>query len=363
MDFYFIPVKTTQGGEELSKKMSKSQSESPIVFLNTGWMTHYQGVKDRGSLEDSISGGGSFVEYYGFGYEAYNFKPYKGVMYGFFEPMGSEEKRRTIRIERLGSGMDDDHVDGVTVVWVASDPEEGGTFIVGWYKNATIYRNMRRTPDKKRVFMGDHLEYCVRANQEDCKLLLEEERIFQIPRGRGGMGHANIWYADNNPGKIKENVRSYIINGGKIQERKSKVLIKGISRQSDPFKRQRIEKKAVDMTRKHFENIGFTVKSFEKDNLGWDLEATRGKNKLRIEVKGLSQEILLFELTPNEYEKSQEFIRSYRISVVTNALTKKPTPHIFSFSKELDKWIDQKGITLHIEEKTSARMSASMETE
>ncbi|MGH9919374.1 MAG: HNH endonuclease, partial [Nitrososphaerales archaeon] len=40
-----------------------------------------------------------------------------------------------------------DRLDGVTVVWTATDPDQGGTKVVGWYRNATVFdRTMRDGP-------------------------------------------------------------------------------------------------------------------------------------------------------------------------------------------------------------------------
>ena len=66
------------------------------------------------------------------------------------------------------------------------------------------------------------------------------------------------------------------------------------------------------------------VNSFEKDNVGWDLEAVKNKEKLLIEVKGLSGNEVVSELTPNEYAQMKNNIVNYRICLVTNALDKNP---------------------------------------
>ncbi|MDP1551934.1 MAG: DUF3883 domain-containing protein [Methanobacteriaceae archaeon] len=78
------------------------------------------------------------------------------------------------------------------------------------------------------------------------------------------------------------------------------------------------------------------------------------KRKLKIEVKGLSQEKIKIELTPNEYEQMNNFKDNYRISVVTNALNN-PKLSIFSFNKELETWQDEFGSKLKINEIKSAR--------
>jgi hypothetical protein len=49
--------------------------------------------------------------------------------------------------------------------------------------------------------------------------------------------------------------------------------------------------------------------------MGWDLEAILPDKLLKIEVKGLSQEEILIELTPNEYDKMKKYKDNYRAHV------------------------------------------------
>lgn len=48
----------------------------PVFFMNIGWMTAYQGL-----VGDKILGGGEFVKKREFGYEMFNFKPFRGRNY------------------------------------------------------------------------------------------------------------------------------------------------------------------------------------------------------------------------------------------------------------------------------------------
>lgn len=80
------------------------------------------------------------------------------------------------------------------------------TRIVGWYKNATVYRqeqNIKSFIDEER-----DLFYRIEALAKDCYLLPEEQRTFPIQRvaqtGKGtGMGRSSIWYGDSEFAKIK----------------------------------------------------------------------------------------------------------------------------------------------------------------
>ncbi|MEX0703954.1 MAG: DUF4268 domain-containing protein [Planctomycetales bacterium] len=132
-----------------------------------------------------------------------------------------------------------------------------------------------------------------------------------------------------------------------------------IPRQADPLRRLQVEDAAVEAVRKHFAERKYRVKDVSRENLGWDLEAIRGKDTLFIEVKGLSGRDLCVELTPNEYAKmkSTEHCNSWRLCVVTNALTD-PQLAIFGWSKGDRQWEDERGRVLVIEERIAARCRA-----
>lgn len=91
--------------------------------------------------------------------------------------------------------------------------------------------------------------------------------------------------------------------------------------------------------------------------MGWDLEATNGGRRLRLEVKGLSQAELIIELTPNEYEKMKKHRNRFRICVVTDVLSKNPLLRVFSYSPENQNWEDDDENRLNIIEITGARMN------
>ncbi|MBL4783635.1 MAG: hypothetical protein JKX92_15490 [Porticoccaceae bacterium] len=101
-----------------------------LLFCNIGWMEHYNGQ----NKSDIITGGGSHVEKEGSGHEVCNFSIINKKLYGYVQPAGDQ-----IRIERLGALIEDDEISDITVIWTASHPD-GGTVIVGWYKNTTVYR-------------------------------------------------------------------------------------------------------------------------------------------------------------------------------------------------------------------------------
>jgi len=182
---------------------------SKVVFFNVTWMKWYKGVTPH----DVPEHGGSYIENHGYGAEVFNFQPFKGWMYGFVEA-GWRPKCR-IRIERLGALKRGQSVQGILVVWVARSPHTRCTQVVGWYKNATVYRERQKTPKGSNRILpnGDEVPYFAEADEHDCYLIPAGDRSFTIPRGGQGLGQKNIWYAESQLGsKTKDLVIEYIRN-------------------------------------------------------------------------------------------------------------------------------------------------------
>jgi len=173
-----------------------------MIFFNIGWMKHYQGLEG-----DSIEGGGSFVEEYDYPpCEVRNFQPYEGYMCGFVRVGG------TIRIERLGASRRDESIDGVLVVWVAKSPSNG-TVVIGWFEDATVYRCCQSPPEASGRKREGRKEwgYRVSAEEKNCRLLPPAHRTLVVPRGKGGIGQANLWYADKAANDaFRQKVRNFI---------------------------------------------------------------------------------------------------------------------------------------------------------
>jgi hypothetical protein len=112
-----------------------------MVFFNIAWMNEYKGITPN----DRPVHGGKHVEDFLYGDEVYNFQAYRGKMYGFVE-VGWKPKPRCINIAHFGASKREKSVSGVLVVWVARHPRKPHTLVVGWYKNATIYRQRQKPP-------------------------------------------------------------------------------------------------------------------------------------------------------------------------------------------------------------------------
>lgn len=157
----------------------------PILFCNVGWMKNYNGING-----DSIARGGEYNSH-SIGNEVCNFTPVGTLLYGYVQVGGN------INIDKLGASKKDNCIEGVTIIWTAG-LESGGTVVVGWYKDATVYREkqvFKNTPKMQKK--NEVCNYRIVAQLKDCKLLDEENRTLKIPRSvKGGIGHSNIWYAD-----------------------------------------------------------------------------------------------------------------------------------------------------------------------
>lgn len=167
-----------------------------ILFCNITNMIYYRGVKPY----DTPYGGGSYVEQHYDGSDVNNFKQAKdGTVHGFVMTRSLRKASREfaqIRLEKIEPGLpkDADSVEHVLVVWVTPDRMvRNRSIIVGWYKDAKVFRHFRQGEDDNY--------YNVMARPEDVVLLPPQQRQWEVPRasreGAGtGMGQSNVWYAD-----------------------------------------------------------------------------------------------------------------------------------------------------------------------
>ena len=89
----------------------------------------------------------------------------------------------------------------------------------------------------------------------------------------------------------------------------------GKSGGGDPEIKKEVEKAAVQAATRHYKSRGYEVESVETENFGWDLEAVKGGEKLRVEVKGISKGEVYVNMTPNEFRAAQQHRQSYRLAV------------------------------------------------
>jgi 5-methylcytosine-specific restriction protein A len=170
----------------IASSMVAFRENMPLVFFNVGWMSHYNGIKG-----DSIARGGDYNRH-SVGHEVCNFTKNRGALYGYVQPVGG-----SIRIEKLGASKKDEKIENVTVIWTAG-PESGGTVVIGWYRHATVYRDLQTIAHPNATQRSNGVtKFRVTAPVSDAVLLPIEQRELLIPRAvRGGIGQSNVWFAD-----------------------------------------------------------------------------------------------------------------------------------------------------------------------
>ena len=333
-----------------------------ILFCRIGWMQYYQGLLEQ----DQIYGGGSYVTLYGYGHEIFNFLPDdQGNLYGFVEVGGD------LSVYKLGAERYQPSASNVQVVWCSRPRHSGKMYIIGWYRNATVFRKPQQCPSHligKRPLprIDDKWTYRVIGKQSESVLLPEDERIFVVPRGTptsNGFGRKNIWYA----GFTRDNMefRREVLNYIATREKQIPEIVRreraGVVRyQPDIEKRQKVEQLAMDTTQTWYREHGWVTEDVSDRNRGWDIEAKLGNRLLMIEVKGLSGEIIAFELTSREYEEMKRLSPqgSYYVCVVTNALNEERVLHHFIYHAEANELVDtNSGIRLQIQDKIAARIT------
>jgi Domain of unknown function (DUF3883) len=319
-----------------------------MIFLNVGWMSEYSGRRQK------IEGGGKYVKIHGYGHEMLNFKAFGGKMYG----TAVTPHYGAINLRKLGAAKGAEFVDGVLVVWVAKSR------IVGWYKDARVYRLSQLPPKGSgRWYKGKPIKFRATAKASGCKVLNPDNRHFPVPRARErthAMGRY-IWYAEGQANKaFRAKVIKYVASGGKISvlAKAQRPKIGGLH-QPDPLKRAHVEEAAVLLATKYFEGLDYVVSSVEGDNVGWDLNAIHRQTgvHLRLEAKGFSGGEINVEMTPNEYKMMNKHKSSYRICVGTHCLKKSQRClAVFAFNDTSHAWVDGNDRWLQIKELKSARL-------
>jgi len=165
-------------------------------------MREYQGHLRIDQPDDQPQRGGRWVLEHGTAHECCNFLPDdNGIIYGHVETWrGDEDGYDTqIRIENLGASIDDQYVDNIDVIWMATH-ENGGRRVVGWYRNARIYRH-RQTHDyyPTNQHQRDNVDsFRITAKKENTYLITENNRELRLGSGgKGWPGHSPIFYPED----------------------------------------------------------------------------------------------------------------------------------------------------------------------
>ena len=153
----------------------------PMLFCNIARMKYYRGKAN----DDQPQGGGKHPVKE----EIHNFHPYRGYVYGYVAA-----PHYSIQLKKLGAeNKDQPSVGGIDVIWTAPAPQ-GGRYVVGWYRDATVFRYL------KKYKRGS---YHVKASKESCVLLPPDKRTIIINSSQlnaGGLGR-NVRYEDSEYGR------------------------------------------------------------------------------------------------------------------------------------------------------------------
>jgi len=279
----------------------------PVLFARIGWMKYYKGPMTG---DERPQGGGKYNKT-GVGNEAFNFHEIGGRLFGYFQPQMQASK---IKLERIVPGVRGDVLDDVLVVFVATDPEQGSQRIIGWYRNATVYRNRRSSPPKER----NGFNYFLVAKECDAVLLPTHLRTQIVPGGKGGFGQANICYLYEQSGKSKpakwvsdamEFVQSYdnenllvnpqaeaapgVVGSVEVEIERSAGF------QPNSKVRKAVELHAMGRAEKEFRKRGYEVEDVSKKR-PYDLHCTKPNEVKYVEVKGTQSDGIDIVLTAGE---------------------------------------------------------------
>jgi len=306
-----------------------------IIMLNISWMKEYDGNKPG---YDVPINGGKYPRMNSKAHEEYNFTNVENYFFGHVETIRGDIDS-SINIQRLGAKESDDYINGVLIIWIAT-PAGGGRQVIGWWKNATVFRKRQIAPKnspESKLRSGN--SYITKAKIKDCVLLrpLEREKYpfnFPVHEKRYWPGQSSRYYPVIQA-KISSTFKTYfdhLLKEIKIftPERKTKKTKrgKGFSRKgTSALHRSKVENSAVDFITKYYQKkyLPQDIVDVSKENKGWDLEVflDESDSSLNVEAKGLSGNNPSIGLTPNEYRIFQEKRTEYRLFIVTNCLSGK----------------------------------------
>lgn len=299
-----------------------------VLFARIGYMEYYQG-------EGRPVNGGNYNKNE-CGHEAFNFRrEADGFCYGYVQP----PRGSRLRIERIDSECkNQDYVENVLVIWIATKPKEHQC-VIGWYKDATVYRCFQ--PIKKGIDREPLKDFGfnIKCKRENAVLLPQKKRNLTIPPATkcfSSIGQSNVFYLLDTNGEIVKSLAKEINDAISFTEYYSGINLKTdgdcfqdkVSQNSfepDSSIRKAIEKRAIYVCTQYFEGKGFDcedVSSYES----YDILATKGDKKLKVEVKGtrgLGDKIIL---TRNEVDLAKKMRLNCSLLVKLNIIAKRRKP-------------------------------------
>ena len=195
-----------------------------ILFCKISNMRYYKGVCDA----DQPKFGGKYVEENGYGHEEINFMPLETdgeelECFGFVEPKSNRGTRNTLHIENIEgceACKNEDCIEDVLVIWCAKQ-DRGNVSVVGWYKHATVWRNLQDWTFTDSEGVEHERVYNVIAKAKDCVLIPADRRnnnrwnvVTAKYTKSYGFGQSMVWYPTQPEAKVfldrlVENIENY----------------------------------------------------------------------------------------------------------------------------------------------------------
>jgi hypothetical protein len=301
-------------------------AQQKVMFARIGHMHFYSGPQDG---DEKPKHGGAYNRNK-VGHEAYNFRKTKKSLYGYiqpYEPPKNSDREVTINLERISPSIRTaDTIKNVLIIFVARS-DIYGQVIVGWYNSATVYRYYQ---DPNNIDNRE-FNYNLKNNFNNATLLPQKYRSHKIPAGKkGSFGRANVVYLFDEKGIARDlskkqfkwiktaidyvqkyegpNLLTNSLSDAEDEIRDiyetSQVNKSGQGFKIDPKLRKEIEKYSVKKAITYYKQKGYSVKDVGAYK-SFDLECTKRKKILRVEVKGTQTTGDSIILTRNEVRNAK----------------------------------------------------------
>lgn len=180
---------------------------STILVCRLAWMETYSSLNEKAFANHSYVKDGNTP------HEALNFLATKDKEYFGYVRVGTDSigKPGKININKLGASNQDVSIKGILIVFIARRPIDNLLLIIGYYKNAEVFRAPIERPDGK-----NGPKSIVRFKTRTAKLIKESKRSFEMPSGKGAIGNSDLWYGltdESNNQKLRNDVFKYINRG------------------------------------------------------------------------------------------------------------------------------------------------------
>jgi 5-methylcytosine-specific restriction protein A len=179
--------------------------KNKIVFITLDWMKYYRGIT---SDDLPLGTGGSYPA--DSKHEIYNFLDDGGYCYGYTPASGRINLQSINKDATKKTSDGKEYIENVLVVFTASKNDGLKRRVVGFYVDATVFKEPFTNTNPKRIIKSTKTfaSYNIRVKSENVYLFDEEnERNIYLPfskRDGYGYGQSNIWYANDKKSKTIE---------------------------------------------------------------------------------------------------------------------------------------------------------------